>query len=50
MAHGKSTLAKIIMGIQNQDKGQVILDGKDISKKSIDKRAKYGIGFAFPPG
>ncbi len=47
MAHGKSTLAKIIMGIQNQDKGQVILDGKDISKKSIDKRAKSGIGFAF---
>lgn len=44
---GKSTLAKIIMGIQNQDKGQVILDGKDISKKSIDKRAKIGIGFAF---
>ena len=44
---GKSTLAKVIMGIQNQDKGQVILDGKDISKKSIDKRAKIGIGFAF---
>lgn len=44
---GKSTLAKIIMGIENQDKGQVILDGKDISKKSIDKRAKSGIGFAF---
>ena len=44
---GKSTLAKIIMGIQNQDEGQVILDGKDISKKSIDKRAKLGIGFAF---
>ncbi len=44
---GKSTLAKVIMGIQNQDKGQVILDGKDISKKSIDKRAKLGIGFAF---
>ncbi len=44
---GKSTLAKIIMGIEKQDSGQVILDGKDISKKSIDKRAKAGIGFAF---
>ncbi len=44
---GKSTLAKIIMGIEKQDTGQVILDGKDISKKSIDKRAKEGIGFAF---
>ncbi len=44
---GKSTLAKIIMGIQNQDEGQVILDGKNISKKAIDKRAELGIGFAF---
>lgn len=44
---GKSTLAKIIMGIENQDKGQVLLNGKDISKKSIDERAKAGIGFAF---
>lgn len=44
---GKSTLAKIIMGIENQDEGQVILDGQDISKESIDKRAKSGIGFAF---
>lgn len=47
MVLGKSTLAKIIMGIENQDKGQVILNGKDISKKGIDKRAKLGIGFAF---
>ena len=44
---GKSTLAKIIMGIEKQDEGEVILDGKDISKKSIDKRAKQGISFAF---
>ena len=44
---GKSTLAKIIMGIENQNEGQVILNGKDISKKSIDKRAKQGISFAF---
>ena len=44
---GKSTLAKIIMGIQNQDKGSIILNGKDISKKSIDARAKLGISFAF---
>ena len=44
---GKSTLAKIIMGIEKQDSGQVILDGKDISKKKIDERAKLGIAFAF---
>ena len=47
MVLGKSTLAKIIMGIEKQDSGQVILDGKDISKKKIDERAKLGIAFAF---
>lgn len=47
MVLGKSTLAKIIMGIEKQDTGQVILDGKDISKKKIDERAKLGIAFAF---
>ena len=44
---GKSTLAKIIMGIEKQDSGKVLLNGKDISKWSIDKRAKNGIAFAF---
>ena len=47
MVLGKSTLAKIIMGIEKQDSGQVLLDGKDISKKKIDERAKLGIAFAF---
>ena len=47
MVLGKSTLAKIIIGIEKQDSGQVILDGKDISKKKIDERAKLGIAFAF---
>ena len=47
MVLGKSTLAKIIMGIEKQDSGQVILDGKDISKKKIDERANLGIAFAF---
>lgn len=47
MVLGKSTLAKIIMGIQNQDEGQIIFNGKDISKKSIDERAKLGISLSF---
>ena len=47
MVHGKSTLAKIIMGIEKQDKGKVLLEGKDITNLSIDERAKLGIGFAF---
>lgn len=44
---GKSTLVKIIMGIENPDSGKVILDGKDITKLSIDQRANLGISFAF---
>lgn len=48
---GKSTLAKVLMGIEKADSGRVILDGEDISNYEIDERAKAGIGFAFqqPP-
>lgn len=44
---GKSTLAKIIMGIERQDAGRILLDGEDISKYTINERAKKGISFAF---
>ena len=44
---GKSTLAKIIMGIEKPDSGQVNLEGQDITNKSIDERARLGMGFAF---
>lgn len=44
---GKSTLVKIIMGIEKPDSGKILLDGKEITDLSIDKRAKLGIGFAF---
>lgn len=47
MVHGKSTLAKIIMGLEKQDSGEIILNGKDISNLSVNERAKLGIGFAF---
>lgn len=47
MAHGKSTLAKIIMGIEKPDTGKIIFNGKDITKLSIDERANMGISFAF---
>ena len=48
---GKSTIAKILMGIEKAAGGQIILDGTDISEYEIDKRAKAGMGFAFqqPP-
>ena len=44
---GKSTLAKVLMGIEKADAGQIILDGEDISGYDIDHRAIAGIGFAF---
>ena len=44
---GKSTLAKIIMGIEKPDSGQVIFDGQDITTTPINERAKLGIAFAF---
>ncbi len=48
---GKSSLAKLLMGIQTADSGQIILDGTDITGFDIDHRARAGIGFAFqqPP-
>ena len=44
---GKSTLAKIIMGIEKPTEGTILFNGKDITKLDIDKRAQLGIGFAF---
>ena len=44
---GKSTLAKIIMGIETPTSGKIIFDGQDITHTSITKRAKLGIGYGF---
>ena len=44
---GKSTLAKLIAGIEQSTSGQIIFDGVDITEKSITERARMGIGFAF---
>lgn len=44
---GKSTLAKIIMGIEKPTGGKILLDGEDITDYSVTERAKRGIGFAF---
>ncbi|MBO6269054.1 MAG: ATP-binding cassette domain-containing protein [Clostridium sp.] len=44
---GKSTLAKIIAGIEKPTKGQIFFDGQDITNASITDRAKLGISYAF---
>ena len=44
---GKSSLAKVLMGIEEADSGQIILDGEDITSYDINHRANAGIGFAF---
>ena len=48
---GKSTLAKLIMGILTPTGGQIIFNGTDITHMSITDRAKLQIGYAFqtPP-
>lgn len=48
---GKSSLAKVLMGIEAADDGQIILDGEDITSYDINHRASAGMGFAFqqPP-
>ena len=44
---GKSTLAKLIAGIEAPTEGQILLDGQDITGMNITERANLGIGFAF---
>ncbi len=44
---GKSTLAKIIMGIEKPTAGRILFDGEDITDLSVTERAKRGIAYAF---
>lgn len=44
---GKSTLAKLIAGIEKPTSGQILFNGEDITDMSVTDRAKKGIGFAF---
>ena len=48
---GKTTLAKIIMGLKEPDSGTVIWNGTDITHMSITDRARLGISYGFqqPP-
>ena len=44
---GKSTLARIIAGIEQPDSGQILWNGQDITNLNITERAKLGLGYAF---
>lgn len=44
---GKSTLAKLIMGIEKPTSGKILFNGQDITDLSITERANLGISFAF---
>ena len=44
---GKSTLAKIIVGIEKPTSGTILFNGQDITEMSITDRAKLGMSYAF---
>lgn len=44
---GKSTLAKLIAGIEKSVSGRILFDQEDITEKSITDRANMGISYAF---
>lgn len=48
---GKTTLAKIIMGLVKPSAGQIIWNGQDITDLGITERARLGISYGFqqPP-
>lgn len=43
----KTTLAKLIAGIENPSSGRILFDGEDITKLDVTERAQKGIAYAF---
>ena len=44
---GKSTMARLIAGIEKPNSGQILLDGVDVTEEGVTERARRGISFAF---
>ena len=44
---GKSTLARLIAGIEKPTGGKILFGGEDITEKSVTERARMGIAYAF---
>ncbi len=44
---GKTTMAKVIAGIENSSSGEIFLDGENITACDVTQRANKGISFAF---
>src|SRR5438105_9951777 len=44
---GKTTLFNLITGVHHADTGQILFDGRDITRYSPDKVAKLGVGRTF---
>jgi Fe-S cluster assembly ATP-binding protein len=44
---GKTSLAKLIMGINPVSKGSIVYDGMEISALTITERSKAGIAYSF---
>lgn len=44
---GKSTIAKLLMGVEQAEAGEILLDGQDLFPLNINERANAGLGYAF---
>ena len=44
---GKTSLARLLMGIEKPTSGKIFLDGEDITDLDVTERARKGISFAF---